>query len=102
MINDLSKYMAEQLAAQLAEEQDKIVQACIRKRVGPEVRIKDVLIANRISRVDGSDEKSEIWLLDGRPMVEIWKPETKDEATADGNGTRMVASIAYRVMEEVK
>lgn len=98
-MNDLSAFMAEQLGQQLALEKDKILQACVRKEVGPAVRIRDVLIANRVTR-GGDDGKSEVWLLDGKPLVQIWSPVVKDEPAPDGIGTRMVASISYRLLSK--
>ncbi len=90
-MNDISTYMAGELAKKMAEEKDNILRACIRNRVGPDVRIKDVLITGRITRGTATDEKSEMWCLDSQPLVEIWEPEVKTE---DG---RMTVSIAYRV-----
>jgi hypothetical protein len=99
MINDLSAYMAGELAKQLALEKDKILHACVRNVVGPSVRIKDVIITGRIRCEQAADSKSELWSLDGKPLVEIWAPETRDEPTPDGNGTRMVVSISYRMIK---
>ncbi len=83
--------MAIDLAKKMAEEKDNILRACIRNRVGPEVRIKDVLITGRVKamRIDG--EKGELWTLDGEDLLVIWEPETKIE---DG---RMTVSISYRI-----
>jgi hypothetical protein len=90
-MNDLSTYMAGELAKQMALEKDKILTACIRNVVGPGVRIKDVLTTGRVRADVNDDNKSEFWKLDGKPLVEIWPPETKIE---DG---RMTVSISYKV-----
>ncbi len=95
-MNDISAYMAEQLAVQLAKEKDNIIHACVRNRVGPSVRIKEVLGANRVRCLIVSP-RMEMWQLDNQDLVEIWAPEVKSEPTEDGRGSRMVASIAYRV-----
>lgn len=86
--------MAGELARKMAEEKDRIVTACIRNVVGPEVRIKDVLVAGRVKCLVGKDDKSEIYTLDGEPLAEIWPPEVKTE---DG---RMTVSISYRVLNK--
>ncbi len=85
--------MATELAKKMAEEKDNILRACIRNRVGSEVRIKDVIITGRVARGSSLDEKSEMWLLDGQPLVQIWPPETKVE-----NG-RMTVSISYKLAD---
>ncbi len=92
-MNDLSTYMAGELAKKMGEEKDNILRACIRNRVGPEVRIKDVLVTGRVAYADMGDGKSEMWKLDGQPLVQIWPPETKVE---DG---RMTVSISYKLAD---
>ncbi len=82
--------MAGELAKKLGEEKDNILRASIRNRIGPEVRIKDVLVTGRVTRGTTVDSKSELWMLDGKPLVEIWEPEVK---SVEG---RITASISYR------
>ncbi len=90
-MNDLSEYMASELAKKMAEEKDNILRACVRNRVGPAVRIKDVIITGRLRADVSDDSKSELWSLDSKPLVQIWPPETKID---DG---RMTVSISYRM-----
>ncbi len=85
--------MATELAKKMAEEKDNILRACIRNRIGPAVRIKDVITTGRIRADVSDDNKSELWSLDGKPLVEIWQPEVKD---VDG---RITASISYRIVD---
>jgi len=90
-MTDLSTYMATELAKKMGEEKDNIIRACIRNRVGPEVRIKDVITTGRLRADVSDDSKSELWSLDGQPLVQIWPPETKVD---DG---RMTVSISYKI-----
>jgi len=90
---DACSAMSAQLAANVAKKQDGLISAAITERLGHS-SWQLFAIAHRLRRVRYNDQPQETWLLDDKPLVEIWPVELK--TVQEGNATKLVASVQHR------
>lgn len=90
---DACSAMSAKLAASIAKTQDGLIGAEVTKRLGHS-SWQVFAIAHRLKRCRVKDQPQEMWLLDDKPLIEIWPVELK--TVQDGDATKLVASVQHR------
>ena len=75
---------------------DNLIRVAINEAIGNDAWIIGD-IASRMCRVKKEGQESEIYTLDGNPILEIWPPTM--ETVQEGNSMKLVASRKYRTFK---
>ena len=81
------------VASNLAKKTDGIIASAITEALGHN-SWQLWAIAHRLRRVRINDQPQETWLLDDKPLLEIWPPEM--ETKREGDSIKAVLTVKYR------
>jgi len=85
-------HFANEIARKLAADQDTLIRRCISERIGDNWTDEEIFPRMRVEQGRGRPEK--MFLLDDKPLVLIWPPQSSMDAS--GNMNRMTWSMDYR------
>lgn len=81
------------VSSELAKKTDGIISSAISEALGHD-SWQLWAIANQLKRVRINGQPQETWLLDDKPMLEIWPPEI--ETATEGDSIKAKFTVKYR------
>ena len=91
--DDASSKMAAELAVKVAKTQDDLITAALNQRLGrSDWELTDLL--PRLCRVQILSQPQELWLLDDKPLIEIWPVDLV--TVQEGDSAKMKANLRHR------